>query len=175
MNELELEQCFKLHPLTKHKFAGVFARNEVWQRKGNPETFIIANTDVRDEPGTHWMLIFWTKHGLAVYFDSYGIRPVNGDIEEYLLCTSPVYVYNSQRLQGDYSSVCGHYVAYVATQLCSGFTLPEIRKLFSKTNFNLNDKHIISLFRKEFGYPRVDYKEHRTPMSCQCLCNQHGS
>lgn len=173
MNELELGQCLSAHPLSKQKFQGVVARDEVWKCKARPETFVVVNTDKRSEPGTHWMLIFWSKHGLAVYFDSYGIKPVNEDIEEYLLQTSPVYVYNRQRMQGDYSTVCGHYVSYVATQLCGGYSLPEIRKRFSSTNFDVNDKLIITLFRKEFGFQRVAYKSSRPPMSCQCLCN-HG-
>lgn len=174
MDELELGQCLSTHALTKQKFRGVFARNEIWKYKGGrPETFIIVNTDVRSDPGTHWLLLYWTKHGLPIYFDSYGIQPVNEDIEAYLLATSPLYVYNRQRMQGDYSTVCGHYVSYVATQLCSGYTIPDIRKRFSPTNFNINDKLIITLFRKEFGIERVAYKTDRIPMSCQCLCN-HG-
>ena len=174
MDEVELKQCLSTHWLSKHKFGGIFARDEIWKYKGHPETFIIANTDVRTEPGTHWLLIYWTGHGLALYFDSYGIKPTNEDIEDYLLKTSPLYVYNRQRMQGDFSTVCGHYVSYIATQLCSGYTLPDIRKRFSSTDFDLNDKLIISLFRKEFGFPRVAYKTDRVPMTCQCLCNANG-
>lgn len=169
MNEIELTQCLGRHPITRKHFRGVFARDELPDRN-EPNTFLIVNNDVRSEGGTHWLLMFFGNASSPLYFDSYGLPPMFPEFERQLLKNSDSYIYSSQRLQSDSSNVCGHYCIVFATQLCAGHTLQEIRTSFSKTNFTLNDKHVVILFRKLYGFPRVAYKKGtKAPMICECL------
>jgi len=169
MDELELEQCLSTHSKTKNHFRGVHARDELCTKIPAAGDLFIVNTDLRSESGTHWLLCYFTNDGSALYFDSYGVQPFYPEIEEFLRCKKDTYMYNKQRLQADTSNVCGHYVAYVGSQLCAGRDLPSIRKPFSSNNYVDNDKLVVALFRCEFGFPRVLYKSTRkTPMCCTC-------
>ena len=173
MNEAEIEQCLKSHPLTAGIFQGVFARDEINKVSGNGKKLFVINTDKRKEPGEHWVLCFWpTSDVLPIYFDNYGFPPLHEEFYYFLLKNDPSFKYNRVQLQDIDSSVCGHYTTYFATQLCAGHSIEEIRKKhFSTVNQKMNDMFITTLFRKEFGYPIVRYKSNRKLMCCQCLCH----
>lgn len=169
MNELELEQCLSTHPTTKGHFRGVYARDELRGKIPATGDLFIVNTDLRRDSGTHWLLCYFLPNDIALYFDSYGLQPLYPEIEEFLQSKKTTYMYNKQRLQGDDSNVCGHYTAYVGSQLCEGNELPKIREPFSTSDYDFNDKMIVALFRCEFGLSRVLYKPtQRTPMCCLC-------
>ena len=170
MNELELKQCLETHPLTKSYFRGVYARDELPKKGLVPNSLVVVNTDKRQSPGEHWVLCFWKeKDDLPLYFDSYGVAVFHKEIEAFITRNSKQFYFNGEQLQSETSSVCGHYVTYFASQLCSGYDLVNIRKRFSSCH-SLNDKLILTLFRKEFGLQCVRYKATYTPMSCHCLC-----
>jgi len=174
MNELEIKQCLCSHPLTRDLFRGVFARDEILAQIPSPRSLYVISTDIRSSPGQHWLFCIWPLRGYPLYFDSYGERPLHKEIEQFLLESSPKYYFNNQQLQGLFSDTCGHYVTYVASQLCAGNTLQEIRdRHFSSTDLDLNDIVITSLFQKTFGFPSVAYKSDCNAMSCQCFVN-HG-
>jgi hypothetical protein len=168
MNEFELHQCLSSHPLTHGAFRGVYARDELANQRLVPHSLFVVNTDVRRNPGSHWVMCYWGQDPYPFYFDSFGELPGFKEIEDFLLQSSTKYTFNRQQLQGAASNVCGHYVAYVAVMLCSGYPIEEIRRHFSTKCFTLNDKLVTSLFRKEYGYPPIRYKCVRSPMICQC-------
>ena len=177
MNELELDQCLRAHPITRRYFKGVFARDELFSHPGCiVNTLYVINTDVRQNPGEHWVFTWWSEQSnIPFYFDRYGIAPLHFEIESFLLSASVTYSYNGVQLQDVNSTVCGHYVAYIASQLCAGYEIEDIRRRrFTPHNYQLNDALILSLFRKEFGYPVRIYKEPSssfTPMSCRSCCS----
>ena len=162
MNELELDQCLRHHPLTAKSFRGVFARDELSRKTLSPGDLYIVNTDLRTSPGKHWVLCCW-RDAKPFFFDSFGKAAYYAEIVAFLL---PSYDYNKTCLQSETTDVCGHYVAYIATQLCAGLSIQDIRKKFS-SNVYLNDRVIVTLFRKEFGYPVVLYQTTSTCMSCK--------
>ena len=162
MMECEIEHCLSTHPKTKRVFRGVYALDELPQR--HQDGIYIVNTDTRQEPGSHWLLCYFTATNRPFYFDSYGLPPLYPELYAFL---NNVFEYNKQQIQGINSSVCGHYVTYIATQL--GHPFPELRKkLFSPTNFERNDQRICTLFRQEFGYPRYIINSGKT-LSCHSL------
>jgi hypothetical protein len=178
MNNIEIEKYLKNHHLTKSAFQGVFARDQLQKqpalKKGN---FVIVNTDKRTSPGAHWVLIFRHRNGDVTFFDSYGHQPLYKEIYKFIMRENSEFYFNNWQLQDIASSTCGHYVLFFASQLVAGNSLERIRRdhHFSKTNQKLNDKRIMSLFRKEFGRPST-YKKRRAPaMGCQSLCPHHGS
>src|SRR5690606_24157252 len=114
-----------------------------------PESLYIVNTDIRASDGEHWVLIFWkNKYELPFYFDSYGLHPIHEEIFDFITSKSPskYFSFNKQQLQGLTSSVCGHYVAYVSSQLCCGFSIEYIRSSrFSLKDTAKNDKIVVGL------------------------------
>lgn len=171
MNEAEIDQYLKTHPLTKEVYQGVYARDELAFFGGAPNSMFVVNTDLRSEPGAHWVFCYWPSEGLPLYFDSYGFFPLYEEFYQFLLSDTSNFKYNKVQLQDIDTDVCGHYVMYFASQLCAGVPLEEIRSKHFTNNAKLNDRLIVTLFRKEFGYPVVNYKCTRKPMTCHCLCS----
>lgn len=175
MNEIEIVQCLTQHPLTKSIFKGVFARDELKAQRLQTDTLFIVNTDRREDPGAHWTLFYRSKDGVALYFDSYGMRPLYKEMYDFILKDSEKFDYNTWQLQDVDSSVCGHYVTYFAARLCAGQTLHDIRQNhFSKNKRKLNDRIILTLFRQEFGLKASSYKLNHSAMTCHCLCHDGG-
>lgn len=173
MNEDELEACLSSHNLTKDLFKGCFARDEIEFENLSHNSLYVVNTDTRSSEGEHWVLVFCgQQYKFPLYFDSYGLPPLHREINNFMLHTATKYIYNKQQLQGFYSSVCGHYVAYIAAQLSAGERLEDLReRRFSNKNFNNNDKAIVGLFRKEFGYPRTSHHFPYKVLTCKCRCD----
>ena len=159
MNGLDISGYLSKHPLTKLSFKGVYARNEM---PSPAPGLYIFNTDRMEDPGSHWVLAF-IKNKKCFYFDSYGMPPLYKEFYDFF---KGDFHYNKQQLQHEKSSVCGLYVCYVGAQLCAGHSLQQIRKKFTK-NYRLNDKFIVTLFKKHF----CAYKPSRSGMSCHSLCN----
>ena len=175
MNEIEIKYCLCSNPLTQSLFRGCYARDEILAQTPVPRSLYVINTDIRTSRGQHWLFCLFPRSGYPLYFDSYGEKPMHTEIEQFLLRSSPTYYFNKQQLQGFFSDTCGHYVTYVAAQLCAGYTLQEIRdKHFSKTDLDRNDRIITTLFRKSFGFPTIPYKNDCDGLGCQCLINHDG-
>ena len=162
MNELEIAQCLQSHPLTQDHFRGVFALDELTRQ--NSTGFYVVNTDKRSQKGAHWVLCYLPLKGAPLYFDSYGMPPLYQEFYTFMLGSNDTFSYNMQQLQDVDSSVCGHYVLYVCSCLACGESMQDIRRRFSTSNFSLNDKLIVTLFRKGFGYPIAAYKVDCTPV-----------
>ncbi|KAK3741851.1 hypothetical protein QZH41_018850 [Actinostola sp. cb2023] len=60
----------RLHP----SFLGVFPADRLPSTR-RPGTGLIANTDLSDQPGTHWVAMYLDDDGQAEFFDSYGQTP----------------------------------------------------------------------------------------------------
>ena len=172
MNGFEISQCLEQHPLTSHSFKGVYSRDELKNKHLQPGNLFIINTDKRQDPGAHWVLFYRGRSDPPLYFDSYGNPPLHKEMYEFAIKDNETFGYNAWRLQDVDSSVCGHYVTYLAARLCAGESIENIRRAhFSEDNTKLNDRMILTLFRKEFGFSRVDYKMNYIPQTCHCLCH----
>ena len=116
---------------------------------------IVFNLDEHWQKGSHWVCLYFNiKNGLILYFDSYGIMPVN-NISKYInkikniisnKNIKPIMLYNKIRHQYKYTE-CGVYCLYFLIHLLQNendynkilnkkISDEEVRK-FRKVYFNL--------------------------------------
>ena len=62
----------------------VCSRDLLPQLKPSDVRAYIVNTDKSDQPGEHWIAIYFYNDKKAFYFDSYGIPPLHNDITTFL-------------------------------------------------------------------------------------------
>ena len=135
MNTLEILECVRQDKELKKYFVGVFACDTIpKQRKG----CYIFNTDPSSKPGKHWQVKFFENDGTAEHFDSYGRPAADADN------------YNSVRLQGPLSSVCGQYCLYYLCHKVRGRRMKEIVNDFS-TDYVLNDLCVTQYINRHFN------------------------
>ena len=64
---------------------------------------LVINTDPHGQKGEHWLAIYFNSRRSARFFDSYGQSPEHYGLE------IPNLKWSNQRLQSDYSKLCGLY------------------------------------------------------------------
>ena len=128
----EIEKKLKKLP----NFVGVFARNTLPSKVKLPFA-LICNTDLIQQPGTHWVAIYSDKNGIGDYFDSYGLPPLYPEFEYFLKRNCPNgYMHNRVLLQCFDCVTCGEYcIAYVITRLHNGSNADFI-SLFTSNPYN---------------------------------------
>jgi hypothetical protein len=121
-------------------FRGTYPCDKIPRFQKRPAT-VIVNTDSSNKPGEHWIAIHLKKNGKGRYFDSYGLKPFNQYILEYLKdeCANG-FKYNPITLQTPNVSsfTCGHYCVLFCMCVSSKVSFEKFLKLFSK-NTLLND------------------------------------
>lgn len=147
MNSLELIQFLKQDPECKKYFLCVFARDRLPKVQKLPSCFIL-NTDNHNEPGEHWLAMFFNIYNQAEFFDSYGLHPRVYGLEEYLNENSKSWTYNNKRFQSFYSNMCGEICLFYLFFKCRNFSLFNIQNMFTK-DYEKNEL-LIKYFLKNF-------------------------
>ena len=130
------------------EFGGVKAADEISTVNGNIPPFFIFNTDPAHLPGTHWVAMY-VNNNVPEFFDSIGKPPsyYHKSFEYLLVNRGPAYRYNSQRLQGRDSEMCGQYCVYYVWMRNRGYSMKEIVNSFSE-NLAHNDKIVSQFYNK---------------------------
>jgi len=146
MNTLDLLKILHTYDLFQDTFIGVYPIDKL-PKIINGTFSIIINTDPHYKNGQHWLAIIKLEKGKCVYFDSYGKKPTNNLIVNFIdkNCNNNI-IYNNQKLQSLYSNVCGYYCIIFLTFIKSGLTLNDFLIIFDK-NTNYNDLLIEELFK----------------------------
>lgn len=105
MNTVQIEKCLYNYPY----FKGVYAKDKFIFSGTYPSCYVI-NTGLSDTPGEHWIAI-WVDTDIIYYFDSLGMSP---SYDVYIMglvksCRVNMVTYNTFRIQGLFSNVCGCY------------------------------------------------------------------
>ena len=131
MDTSELLSCAESDPIVKELFGGVFPRDKLPSKVKTFPRAYIANTDNSREPGKHWVVFFFENEHYAEFFDSYGNAPeyLAPEFERFLKKNVANYVHNTERLQGDYSTVCGQFCLFFLYQRCRGRDIFDIVRL----------------------------------------------
>lgn len=139
----EIERKLKNLP----NFIGVFARNTLPPIVKSPFA-LICNTDLIQEPGTHWIAIYCDENGVGDYFDSYGLPPLYTEFEYFLQRNCPNgFLHNRITLQCFDCVTCGEYcIAFILIRLHNG-SYADFISLFT-SNPKINDKLIKYYFKK---------------------------
>ena len=139
MNTLEIELVMKRDNLSKKSWLGVFPKDRLPYIFSYPAA-LIFNTDNSDEPGSHWIAIYFGRNRKAEFFDSFGNSPSFYDLNQYLEQNSTSFVYNNTQIQGYNSNYCGLYALLYIYLRNRGNNLQKIINFFkSRPN---NDKQI---------------------------------
>ena len=110
----------------------------------------IVNTDNANQPGQHWVTLFFNK-GEVIYFDSYG-HPPPQSILTFMENNASQWKMNTVQLQSDFSNVCGHYCVFILLHLARGLSLPTIvKRYFHASNLYQNDFIVKRWFEKQYG------------------------
>lgn len=116
MNGEELDRILKR--AIGAKYVGVFAADEIQSilssRRGDSSSSFcfLANTDLSNEPGEHWVAFFVVSNCTLEFFDSYGEHPYTYFPHLQLTTHFTNLLYNNQKLQKLNSTVCAHYCLY---------------------------------------------------------------
>lgn len=111
-----------------------------------PAIFVI-NTDPSNKPGSHWIAFYFPKYGSSEFFDSYGRDTKNKFFLKMLSLYSPTYKVNRRRLQGDFSTCCGHYCCLFLYYRINAESLREFIGNFTMNTFDFNDLLVVEMYK----------------------------
>lgn len=143
MNSLEVYNCLRRLPGV-HSI-GVYASDSLPLRLP-PNSAIVVNTQPSYMEGMHWIAMYLDSNRQLEYMDSYGQPPLIEDHLKFIRRNCSFYTYNSQLLQSDFSSVCGHYCLCFLYFRSYGYSTRDFLSLFS-SNVDGNDILIENVFK----------------------------
>ena len=110
---------------------------------------IIINADPHTKGGSHWLAIhFEPRTSKAFCFDSFGQKPYISNIQDFMRNNSTVQEYNTVRLQGPTTTLCGQYWCLFALHMDRGDSPKHYIYTFDPA---VADDKIRRLFKFEFG------------------------
>ena len=121
-------------------------------KPSNVRAYII-NTDSSNQPGEHWIGLYYYENSKeAYYFDSYGLPPYHEEILEFLKKTSNKWTFNNQQVQDWFSETCGLYCVFTLDALAKGYDIQQyLQHHFYKTNYFKNDVKVRTWFEQNYG------------------------
>ena len=141
------------HPLTNFeiikyysdddRFNGVYSRDELPRNIKNGA--YVVNLDDLGSPGTRWVVVYCRGNNVT-YFDSFSVGHIPKEVKIFVKgkkITSNIY-----RLQHYYSIMCEYYCIAFIYHIFNGGNLQSFNKMFSPTDFDLDDKIIYDMFNK---------------------------
>lgn len=149
MNSVEIRrELSRSGKLPAKAFRGVLASDRLPSFIRKFPAFYVINLDPAHLPGSHWVAVYMMSPKRCEYFDSYGLPPLVENIERFIFRNSGKCHFNRQRIQGDFSFVCGHYcIAFIKNRARKRSMKYFISK-FSKSDLRKNDNYIKYAFNK---------------------------
>ena len=110
LTTIDIERALRI----KRGFVGVFPISDLPINLLQKPCSLVINLDERWKIGSHWVSLFIPKRGPAFYFDSFGRPPPDKILTLIERNTRDGWTYNNNKIQGDLSTLCGHYcIAFV--------------------------------------------------------------
>jgi hypothetical protein len=144
MDTIELQHILDHNRWLSPLHAQVCAKDQLPTVKPPHVKAYIVNTHRADQPGEHWVLLYFITEKTAIYFDSYGRLPFL-ECEEFMNNHCRQWIHNKIQLQG-LSSVCGLYCLYVLTKLVQGRSLHNA--VTRNDRHNITDHYVFHWFLK---------------------------
>src|SRR5277367_1196450 len=151
MDTNQINRVLKKYKWTKKEFCGVMPIDYLPKNKVKRPCSYIINTDKSTLPGRHWFAIYLPKQGNIEYFDSFGIKPMNHEVYDFMKINGNKWSYNKIQIQDTGSSSCGKICALYICYRSKGLTQKDFVNLFS-VNKKLNEKIIKHLFKKMYNF-----------------------
>lgn len=168
-----------MHDLSRFACAkmsyGVYALDKLPSKIVRP-CLIIANTSLASQPGDHWTSFYFKANSnRAEFFDSFGRRPTQHQFKTFLKHNCKSFIYNSKRIQSDFSSVCGHYSLIFLFFRCNNYSMTKFLSRFNIHNREANDNKILRMYGKLSKILMQDSKKNKKRGNKKCntiTCNQ---
>jgi hypothetical protein len=170
MNTHELQYILDKSFILRTLHGEVCPKDHLPKRKPCHVKAYIVNTHNSDQPGEHWVAIYF-KENTALYFDSYGLPPFEEDIQLFLDNNSRSWSRNKIRLQSGSSAMCGVYCLFALDALARGCDLETILTIQFRLEpryWHLNDKDVGSWFKQLYGHLYAKARLLAKPEHCQC-------
>lgn len=132
MNTLEILSILKNDQAVEQILLGVFPSNLLPKLTKLPAA-IVVNLDPSNEPGSHWVSLYFDDFGNCEYFDSYGREPQ--ELRYFINENSRNYVFNNIKVQGELTSTCGQMCIYVLIWRTRGIPFKDIVNSMSNDDF----------------------------------------
>ena len=105
-----------------------------------------------NKAGEHWIAVIFNNNGDVLYFDSYGLPPLETEIINFLDNHSTSWRYNRQRLQSLQSKVCGLYCIFTLDAAARGYNIQKyLQQVFLSTDHHRNDRAVSLWFNQQYG------------------------
>lgn len=169
MNTSQLRCIISCDHVLRDRVIGVFAADYLPRAIPRVPCGFIANTDISSRSGRHWVAFFIGDDNVVECFDSYGQHPgvYNGLFRSWLHRHAKTVLVSGQRLQSDYSNVCGLYCVYFLHQRLLGVGMDQIFNSFSMFDTEANDNYILDIFSRV--YPNCVQNEFVYNQTCYPL------
>ena len=116
-----------------------------------PSSFIVNTLPINEfdeyPQGEHWIALFIPKKGPIEYFDSYGLKPLNKEIYDFIQINGKKFIRNKFKIQGFNSINCGKYSIFYLFLRSRNIPMYRIVKFFIKYR-KYNDRIIDRIFNK---------------------------
>lgn len=153
MDTIQINKNMSENKQTKKYYKGCFPADRIPNKVKRP-ALIVVNTANHNHPGEHWCAFYLPKKGKPEFFDSIGRKPNNEHFLKFLAKQGNSYIFNSQRLQGSFTSVCGQYCLVYLLCRSKRISKKAFLKLFGN-NLSANDQKIEKLYKKNFVVQQV--------------------
>ena len=159
MNNFLIEKVLRSNKCVKEIFIGCFPKDiiptpsvEIAQKS---KLAYVINTGNSDTTGQHWVCFLVDRNkGIIYYFDSLGFAPYFYEYIGNFIKRFNIYnvCHNKHRVQGLNSSVCGQYCILFLIHVCEGGTYDSFLRIFSKTEYVINDTLVCQVISKKFPF-----------------------
>lgn len=160
MNTKQLMTIIKSDAMLRPLCRGVFPADCLPTQCMKPPWCLIANTDIKEEPGSHWVAIFVGVEQTE-FFDSFGRSPeaCASYFRPFLrrhASKSPLKV-NDKQIQDFFSTACGQHCLYFLLHRVRGLSMSRIVNQFTK-DWQLNDSLVNAFIERRYdvALPIVD-------------------
>lgn len=143
MNSAQLRCAIMQDKCLRTKVSGIYAADTLPLIHSG---VYVVNTDTRDLPGEHWLVLTHSITGACEFYDTFARPPTafRGNIPR--VCKD--YVYNKVKVQDSGSDTCGYHVLYYLLMICKGKTMHNIT--FALSRLSDPDVYVYDYVRKYF-------------------------
>ena len=141
MYSWEIKNILLNDHVVRRQFGGIYAADTAPETFSRRPVFFVINTDKHDQPGKHWVLMYFPKTGYPEFFDSFGREPsfYTRRFRRVLLTRSRRFGYNNVQIQQSGTFTCAHFCIYYLYFRCRGLQMNSIINSFNKLNLHANE------------------------------------
>lgn len=119
--------------------------------------------------GEHWVAVFIDKFQRGEYFDSCGLPPPY-TMFKFMENTCNKWKYNSERVQSQSSSFCGHYALMFLRHRSMNQEFNDFIYNFRSCNDLEKDDRIYNLFTRTYGHSNIHLVENTVKKMEKLVC-----